>query len=406
MLSAATRAIRRGAGPSRSGRRGLASARYAAAEAALGSLPELQAAKETPDASLAYGHLKRALDVVANVGDGKLVVVAHGHLARLCYGVGRADIERAHRVAAIDALLQEEANASDDDPEPKALLAAAYNGLALSCLRVPGAESALAADAAASSAEGFARSAPMRLAASLHTALARPPGSDGQRLLLSAVARLDDAAEPGAADVSGFAQLFLALHAPSDGGGPDDERALARMRRLLERWDDRGDFDLVEAQCAAARELIRRGPAGAGANAANLDAAEALLTRALNDAERLGNKLDMSEPVLGLAQLYHAKHMKLESEGMYRSVEDRFAGLKQRNAFTVLTAEVYCRALEEFATVLEGAGRVAEAQAKRKDADEVRSQFPAILGGQPPPVPLWFVDSCIEHYAVPPLAML
>jgi hypothetical protein len=405
MLGVTYHALSKAAAARVGARRGLASARYAAAEAALGSLPELQAARETPDASAAYGHLKRALDVVSNVGDRKLVVVAHGHLARLCYSVGRPDVERSHRVAAIDALLQEDADARDDG-EPAALLAAAYNGLALSCLRVSGAESALAAGAAAASAEAYARSAPMRLAASLHAGLARPAGSDAQRLLLSAVARLDVAAEPGEVDVAGWADFFLAVNGVSDGGGPGDERALARMRGLLARWDERDDFDLVEAQCAAARELVRRGPDGAGANATGLDEAEGLLTVALKSAERLGNKLDMSEPVLGLAQLYAAKRLKVEAEGMFRSVEDRFAGLKERHAFTVLTAEVYCRALEQFAHFLGGVGRDAEAASKRKDANEVRAQFPAILGTSAPPVPLWFVDSCIEHYAVPPVAML
>jgi hypothetical protein len=381
-------------------RRGLSSARFAAAEAALESLPELKAARATPDAAAAYDHLKRALDIVSNVGDRKLVIVGHGHLVRLCYNVGLAEAERAHRVAAIDELLLDEAEAGDGE----SMLSAAYNGLALSCLRVGGSESLLAASTAAGAAEKYAQSVPMRLGAALHAALARPRGSDGQRLLLSAVANQDGGgavAGPGAVDVAGLATLFLAVGAESDGGGPSDERALGRLRALLDRWAERDDFDLVEAQCAAARQYVLRGPGGAGANSANLDAAEAVLAVALKSAQRLGNRLDTSEPVLALAHLYAAMNRKVEAEGMFRSVEDRFAGLKSRRAFTVLTGEVYCRAVEEFARFLDGLGRRAEAEARRKGAAEVRALFPAILGGGQLPVPLWVVDSCIERYAVP-----
>lgn len=399
--------------------RALSSARYAAASAALASLPELQAARDTPDFGAAHAHLTRALDIAANAGDARLVVVARGHLARLCHTAGRAAAEREHRVAALDVLRAEAAEAPGR--EHAALVASACNGLALACLRVGGAESALAAGAAAAEAERGAREGGDRdaqLAAALHAALARPDGSDARRMLLAAVARLgreagtDEGGLPGGVDAVGWADFFLSTGAPVDGGGADDVRALERMRGVVDRWTPRGGFDLVEARCAAAGELLRRGDgsgrgSGSGSGATTwLDEAEELLTAAHADAKQLGNRLDSSEPVLGLARVYAAKGMKVEAEGMFLSVEARFRGLRERAAFTVLTAEVYCRALGEFARFLDRLSRDTEAAAKRKDADEVRAQFPEILGDGPPPVPLWFVDACIEQYAVPPLAIL
>lgn len=406
--------------------RAFSSARYAAASAALASLPELQAARDTPDFGAAHAHLARALDIAQNAGDPRLVVVARGHLARLCHAAGRGAAEREHRVAALDVLRAEAADvdaaAAASRAEAAELLAASCNGLALACLRVRGAESALAAGAAAAEAERAARDSgdrDARLAAALHAALACRQGADGRRVLLAAVARLgregvvaqdDGAVATGSVDAVGWADFFLAIGAPVDGGGADDVRALERMRGLVDRWTPRGGFDLVEARCAAAKELLRRGGGSSrvpsAAKAAVVDEAEELLTAALADAERLGNKLDSSEPVLGLALVYAAKGMKVEAEGMFNSVEARFRALRERAAFTVLTAEVYCRALDEFARFLERIGRDTEAAAKRKDADEVRAQFPEILGDGGPPIPLWFVDSCIEHYAVPPLAIL
>lgn len=367
--------------------------RYAAASSALNSLPELKSARETADASLAYSHLQRALEIVTPANDRKLVIVAHGHLARLCHSVGRAAAERAHRVAAIEALHAEAAAGSDED---EALLSRAYSGLALACLRVGGDESALAASSAASAAEACAVGARGKIEAGLLGALARPQGK-GQRILLSAVGKLggemvEEEWEQGV-DVAGFAEFFLAVRSEKGDG-----EALRRLDRLVDKWAGRG-FDEVEIRVAAAREYVFRD--------GGMKRAEALLTEALGIAEKLGNKLDMSEPVLGLAVFYGAMERKIEAEGMFRSVEDRFEGLREKNAFTVLTAEIYCRAMEQFAVFLQKAGRGKEAEVKRGRASDVRALFPAVLQtGSPPHVPFWFVDSCIEHYAVPSEIML
>lgn len=372
--------------------RALTSARYAAASSALNSLPELKSARETADASLAYSHLERALEIVTPANDRKLIIVAHGHLARLCHSVGRAAAERAHRVAAIEALHAEAADGSDED---EALLSRAYGGLALACLRVGGDESALAAASAASAAEACAVGARGKVEAGLLGALARPQGK-GQRILLSAVGKLGGEVvekEEEGVDVAGFAEFFLAVRAEKGDGD-----ALGRLDRLVDRWAGRG-FDEVEVRVAAAREYVFR--------VGEMNRAEELLTEALGIAEKLGNKLDTSEPVLGLAVLYGAMERKIEAEGMFRSVEDRFEGLREKSAFTVLTAEIYCRAMEEFAAFLQKAGRDKEAEVKRGRASDVRALFPAVLQtGSPPHVPFWFVDSCIEHFAVPSEIML
>jgi hypothetical protein len=390
-------------------RRKLSSIRYSEAKSAISSLPELSAAKETPDASAAYGHLKRALDVVSNAGDRKLVIVAQGHLAAHCYKVGQAGVERMHRVAAIDALLLEEAESADkkdDGDDTPALLSAAYNGLALSCLRVGDAENLLAAGAAADLAERHATTAQMRLGGSLHAALARTRGSQGQRIMLSAIAGVGGdirAVDGGVSiDTPVFATLFSGMFAESDNGGPGDEAAMQKMRDGVERWAGRADdFDMVESRCAAAREFVsRRGPDASPESKMRLDEAESFLTDALKQSERLGNKLDMSEPLLGLADLYAAKGRSVEAEGLYRSVEERFGGLVEKKTFTVLPAEVFCRSMDSFSAFLESVGRGREADTKRERAAKVRALYPEILG-RTPHVPLWFVDSCIGFYRVP-----
>jgi hypothetical protein len=383
----------------------MSSARYAAALTAINSLPELASAKATPDASAAYDYFKRALEIVGKAGDPKLVIVAHGYLARHAYTIGDAATERAHRVAVIDGLRNEAAAAgADNDPETTSLLASAYNGLALTCLRVAGSESLLAAGAAADAAERHSVSAHSRVAASLHAALARPRGSEGQRMLLSAIASMEVEDDP--LDIPGFASFFLGLFADEDAGGASDKECLRRLRDVIERWKGRDDFDLVEIQCATARELMRRGSRSSpdrgysrlGRDA--VDDAEDILAAALATSQRLGNKLDMSEPLLGLAILYHATKRNVEAEGLFRSVEERFSALERRKAFTVVSAELCCRMLDAFATFLSDVGRGREAEMKRARAAEIRAMFPSILG-QEPHVPLWFVDSCIELYAVP-----
>jgi hypothetical protein len=114
----------------------------------------------------------------------------------------------------------------------------------------------------------------------------------------------------------------------------------------------------------------------------------------------MGNNLDMSEPLLGLARLYAAKGRDVEAEGLFRSVEERFSGLAEKRAFTVLPAEVFCRSMDSFSAFLENIGRRREADIKRDRTAEVRALYPEILG-HTPHAPLWFVDSCIRRYCVP-----
>lgn len=403
--------------------RRLSSARYAAAVAALNSLPEITESENARDPSTAYDLLERALAVVAPVGDQKLVVVAHSRLARHCYATGDSERERDHRIAAINVLESELSSASpgsgngndDQDLEfSQAQLCNAYNGLALSCLRVGTAESLVAAASAAMAAERHAVSAKQRLASSLHSALSRPPGSELQMMLLSAICGAgrtdlgDDGdsvaskSSPKDVDIVGYAKFFHGLLTPRDKSDEANQEALISLREVVQTWEnEEKGFDVVEAQCATARELLLRAPSNdPGQVKKHQEEAEGLLTTAHSIAERIGNKIDVSEPLIGFAELSQSRESFVEAEGFYRSVEERFESAVQKNAFSVASAEVYCRSLAGFAQLLRRVGRVREAETKDEKAHQVKSLCPAILMHQPH-VPMWFVESCTEQYEVP-----
>jgi hypothetical protein len=383
------------------------SARYASAVTAINSLSELSDAKATPDRWAAYDYLKRALHIVSNAGDPTLVIVANSYLARHAFAFGDGAAERNYRYHVIGGLHR--AYTPDDrnpenDVDSAALLANAYNGLALACLRVSGSASLNAAARAADAAVQLSVSAHSRLASSLHAALARPRGSEGQRMLLSAIAGMEN--QDGPLDIPGFASFFLGIFGEKDGGGPSDGDSLKRLNDLVERWRGRDDYILVEVQCATAREIISRASFHSSGPRSPLrtdatDDAEEILGQALTTADRLGKRLDMCEPLLGLAELYHRMNRAVEAEGMFRSVEKRFSGLEQHRAFNFVSAELYCRMQRAFAAFLSDVGRSREADMKRSSLAVVQGIFPDILNTESPHVPLWFVDRCIEHYSVP-----
>ena len=392
----------------------------------LASLPEITQASQTPDAQLEKTLLNRVLHLVSGTPTDAVSsprpsmgknyeAVVHGLLARHFHRVGDITSERFHRLESISALWLDATthpiqaithgdyqNLSYDD---RALLAASHIALALSCLRAPGSEPQLAASAAAATAERFAVTEQHRLAASLLLALSSEKGSPRQTMMLSALTAIDNNGAEAPVDVPGIARYFLATTA---GESTDtDINPVDHAQALVVRWDTRGGFDYIEALCAAALILIKRQDKLA------LDQAEDFLGRALKEVEGIGNNLDKSEPLLTLAKLYTTRGQIVEAEGMYRAVEQYFDPVLKRMAFTVSSADLYCRAMEAFAGFLEKVEfnavlREKEGAAKREKKRPVKEMYPAILcGGEEDRfVPLWLIDSMLPQFdmASPELA--
>lgn len=233
----------------------------------------------------------------------------------------------------------------------------------------------------------------MRTAASLVVALSAPKGSRVATTLLTALLNLEDGESPDPElDVVGFARVGMILRADANDVRADHAKA------LVVRWEGAG-YDFVEALCVAAGAVKRVG---------ERDLAEDFLGRALRTAGDLGNELDKSEALLGLAILYEEGGNIVEAEGMYRAVEERFDKVREKGRFTVSSADVYCRAMERFASFLEraevnGVKRDKEAALRRQRAAEARALFPEILGESrgDDAVPLWVVDSLLPHFELP-----
>lgn len=336
--------------------------------------------------------------------------VVHSLLARHYHRVGDLTNERAHRLDAISALWQDASgNESTDNAhvgdersvpeEYRALIATSHIALAVSCLRAPGAEALLAASAAASTAERFAFTENQRLASSLLTALSSGRGSPRQKLMLSALTAMDVDPTTAAVDVPGFARYFLATLGGE--GKAADKSATDNAHALVVRWDQRGGFDFIEALCAAADVICQQ------EGKSNWEQANDLLERAVKEAGRIGNDLDKGEPLLGMAKLYVRRGRIVEAEGMFRSVEERFEPLRSRMAFTVSSADLYCRNMEAFADFLSrvefnGRLREREGDVKREKMAPVRDMYASILNGtEERNAPLWFVDSVLPHFEIP-----
>lgn len=381
-----------------SSRRYLSSARYQAANSALNSLPEISAAQEAPNPYVARDHLKRALEIVSNTGDPRLVILAHGRMANVYFELGLASVERSHRVAMID-LLEEELKHGSDEATPE-LLSAAYNALALSCLRVGDNEHLLAAGAAAEAAGRNAISVSARLSATLNTAISRPPGSESQRVLLSAVtAGAGQHADiTKSYDLPGFARYFSGLFATCDAGGPHDISALDSLRELRSRWESKNDWDLVEVECTLARQLTKR--QDRRNDTERFNEAEEILSSALSRARELGSELDTCEVLLAIAELYAIMRRSLEAEGLFRRIDEHMGKLYEKRAFSVASADLFCRASSKFAELMKRLNREREAEILTAKLSDVRNLFPEVLS-RPPHIPLWTVDSCIRLYDLP-----
>lgn len=227
-------------------------------------------------------------------------------------------------------------------------------------------------------------------------ALSAPRGSRVATTLCTALLNLEnDEKDDRVLDVVGFARVGMMLRAEGEDAKADHAKA------LVVRWEG-GGYDFVEALCMAADCVKKVG---------ERELAEDLLGRALRVAGELGNELDKSEALLGLAVLYEERGNIIEAEGLYRAIEERFDKVRENDRFTVSSADVYCRAVERFASFLEraevnGVKRDKEATLRRQRAAEVRALFPEVLGEpRGDAVPLWVVDSLLPHFELPAPAL-
>lgn len=385
------------------------------------SLTEVKEAVKTRDAASRHTLLTRVLQIVSRAspeapaadivdkdGGAPHVAVAHTLLARHAHIIGDVPMERSHRVQAIDHLTQLKIE-EEESTSHRYVLGGANLSLALCCLRGTGPEMQLAADAAASTAEPLSVSTQTRLSAALLTALAA--GEQRRTLLLSALTAIDPSSNSDtdslpAPDVTGYARYFLVSDAVTNSSRKgtntsaiDDAAAADHALALVTRWDGRA-HDFVEALVLAASAVrIHK-----KTDKSSLALAEDLLTRALREVERVGNAADKAEPLLGLAQLCVARGAVIEAEGFFRAVEDALERIWSHTAFTVASASVYCRAMEEYADFLDkmtvdGRSRGTEASQKRERAKVVRELFPHVLGpGESASVPPWFVESMLPHF--------
>lgn len=387
----------------------------------INSLSEVKQAVKTQDATSRHTLLMRVLeiftrtspesptkDIVKQASSTPHTIVAYTLLARHAHIIGDVPMERSHRVQAIDHLTRLKVN-EEESAAHRYVLASSNLALALCCLRSKDSEMQLAADAAASTAEPLSVCTQTRISAALLSALAA--GEQRRTLLLSALTAVDPSAISGndslpAPDITGYARYFLVHDAVTrleckgnidstiDGAAAADH-ALA----LVTRWDGRA-HDFVEALVLAARAIrIHR-----KADKSGLALAEDLLTRALREVERVGNSADKAEPLLGLAQLCVARGSVIEAEGFFRAVEDALERKWSQTAFTVASANVYCRAMEEYACFLDkmsvdGRARHTEASQKRERAKVIQDLFPYVLGPKgTTSVSPWFVESMLPHF--------
>lgn len=198
-------------------------------------------------------------------------------------------------------------------------------------------------------------------------------------------------------DALGFASYFL-THACLRIG--DLPRAEDHALALVVRWDG-ARHDFVEALVQAAR-IVRRKRAEDG-----WSLAEDLLQRAVKEAARVGNDADKGEPLLEMALLSLEKRSVIEAEGFFRAVEASLQPMYDRMAFTPASADLYVRAMYQFAQFLykasvDGRRRSSEADEKMQRVAAVRNIFPQILvEDQHTYVPLWFVQSLVPYFNLP-----
>lgn len=361
---------------------------------AVRGLPEVASARDSGAPALAGAELARARVVLEQARAPSATVAVAAHLEALnLHARGHVKAELKARDATIAALA--DAHELGDEREP--LVAAAAAGAAVAAMRGHDVE---AVAVRAARAGQMADVSHVRLVAELAAGAAeRDDVSACARL--SAVAALAAPTAASDVDVGGLARGMAAVRDRKNG----HEHAVA----LVVRWDATrpATFDYVEALVGAGRAVARQtdGEEDVERRKRLFTQAEDYLSKGLEVSGTIGNELDKAEALLAIAQLYARHGNIVEAEGLFRSVEERFAKPIARDCISVAAASVYVRTMDAYARFLEnsefaGRKRTREAETARSKRDHVQSVFEEILQA-PSVAPLWIVDSVIGSLELP-----
>lgn len=356
-------------------------------------LPEVTSARSAGAPALAGAELARARAILEQANADPAAVAVAAHLEALnAHARGKLRAELSARSATVAALRAADSLGTERAP----LVSAAAAARAIASLRGPdaGAAALLAADAATAATDAHTR-----LTAELAGAAAAPD-TRAAAARLSAVAALAPAPPKNGPDVGGLARALLAAR--------DNSSAVEQLTALVTRWDASrpASFDYVEALVAGGRARAREAEGMEGESKRKAwAAAEDLMAKALQVAGAVGNELDKAEALLGIAQLYARRGNVVEAEGLFRSVEERFAAPIERDCISVSAAAVYVRAMHSYALFLEncefaGRKRTREGEVVRAKGEVVRDVFGEILAMKSV-APLWIVDSLLPSLELP-----
>ncbi len=361
------------------------------------TLPEVSNARSSGSPALSGAELTRARAILVQAKANPVSVAIVAHLEALnCHARGLFTAEMRARSATIEALL--DSSSSDVlDNEQAPLVSAVAAARALASLR--GFDSAFATSAS-NFAANHAVCTQTRLAAEFCGAASQmkddPTAARARLSAIVALAPPGDKIKPQDADLGGLARAV---------GGTTDE-----LRGLVVRWDScrPATFDYVEALVAMGKALAREAftlPNDDEKRKSLESEAEDFMAKALEVSGTIGNEMDKAEALLAIAQLYARQGNIVEAEGLFRSVEDRFAKGIERDAFSVSAASVYVRTMDAYGRFLEnsefaGRKRTKEAELIRAKEQRVRETFKEVLDGRNV-APLWVVDSLLPSLEMP-----
>lgn len=367
------------------------------------TLPEVSNARSSGSPALSGAELTRARAILVQAKANPVSVAIVAHLEALnCHARGLFTAEMRARTATVDALL-DSSSASVLGDEQSPLISAAASARAVASLR--GFDSSFATSAA-SFAANHAVCPHTRLTAELCGAASQIKDEESAaRARLSAITALAPSGEKIKSQDPDLGGLARAIGATTESSESNDE-----LRGLVVRWDSNrpATFDYVEALVATGKAITRE-----SISISNDDErrkrleseAEDFLAKALEVSGTIGNELDKAEALLAIAQLYARKGNIVEAEGLFRSVEERFAKGIERDAITVSAAGVYVRTMNAYGQFLEnsefaGNKRTKEAELVRTKEKQVRETFKEILDGNNV-APLWVVDSLLPSLEMP-----
>ena len=364
------------------------------------TLPEVTNARSSGSPSLSGAELARARAILVQAKANPVNVAIVAHLEALNYHArGLFTSEMQARTATIDALLDPTSSKILGN-EQVPLISAASSARALSSLR--GYDSKFSISLS-NFAANHAVCTHTRLTAELCGAASQlKEEKAAARARLSAIVALSPSGDKIKAqdpDIGGLARAM---------SGIDED--VEELRGLVVRWDANrpATFDYVEALVAIGNAITEKSSKVTNDEEyrKRLESeAEDYLAKALEVSGTIGNEMDKAEALLGIAKLYARQGNIVESEGLFRSVEERFAKAIERDALSVSAASVYVRTMKSYAQFLEnsefaGRKRTKEAELFRAKEHQVRGTFEQILDGTNI-APLWIVDSLLPSLELP-----